>query len=347
MQELDNISSGQYADSLMVKVQSNFNKVRNAINSLEQSGSSGGGSGSSSPVNYPKPLNHATPTFLYDNTFTKMKVLAIGNSYTKCSTIAFPTIATLMDMTSYNLQTYGTGGASLETTLRTIRKGTGGGANAYYANYGDDGSSPHQSSPSSYLNALKKDWDVIIFQQNSDNVDNFSTYNPWLDALIEAARRYCTNPRVRIGWNMIWDKKHGTQSSQRYDIISIAERLLSFYDIDLVVPTGTAFENAWANGLTVALDNSGHTNNAAAEYLAAATWYQAMFSKFNRTSTGESSDGETTFHEIDSIDPTGEQSWTGGYLSNASRTITRTEAILAAKCAKAACDDMWNVTLIS
>lgn len=342
MQQLDQISSSQFADSAMGKIDNNFTKVRNAINTIEQGGSGGG----TPSVNHVNPMNHPTPTFLYDTTFTKLKVLAIGNSFTKCSTIAFPTIASLMEMTSYNLQTYGSGGASLETSVRAIRK-NGTGAIMYYANYGDDGLSPHQTSPSTFKNALNKDWDVIIFQQNSNNVDNFSTYNPWLDALIEAARRYCTNPYVRVGWNMIWDKGHGTSSSHRNDILSISEKLLSFYNIDLVIPTGTAFENAWANGLTISLDGSGHTNNAAAEYLAAATWYQALFSKFNRTSTDASSDGETTFYDIDSIEPTGEQSWVGGYQSNANRTITSSDAILAAKCAKAACEDMWNVTLIS
>lgn len=327
----------------MVKIQSNFTKVRNAINSLEQN--EGGGTVASQ--DYPLPVNHATPTFLYDADFTKLKVLAIGNSFTKCSTIAFPAIAALMSMTSYNLQTYGTGGASLETTLRVIRKGTGTGANMYYANYGDDGLATHQSSPSTYLNALKKDWDVIIFQQNSDNAADFSTYNPWVDALIEAARRYCTNPRVRIGWNMIWDKHHGTSSAERDYILRNSEKLLMHYDIDLVVPTGTAFENAWSNGLTISIDASGHTNNAAAEYLAAATWYQALFSKFNKTITDESSDGGITFHDINTVTPSDVQTWTGGYQGNASRTISVADAVLAARCAKAACDDMWNATTLS
>lgn len=341
MQQLDNISSSQFANSVMGKIDTNFTKVRNAINALEQGGSGGGGSAFDGLI----PINRQPAKSLYDNSLSKMNVLAIGNSFTACSTRAFGVIANLAGLTDdkFFLQTYGSGGASLETICRYTRKN--GQGSTYYQTFGTN--QMGTAYDTRYKNAMSHDWDVILFQQNSNNVANFSTYFPWIDAITDAARRYCTNPRVLIGWQMIWDKKYNTSSPDREAILLNTLRVLAQCDIDIVVPTGTAFENARANGLSVLTDASGHTSNAAAEYVAAATWYQALFSKFNFTDSGESSDGSTTFKDIDTMSPTEAMSWNGGYQGGNAREISVSDAVLAAKCAKAACEDMWNVTLIS
>ena len=129
---------------------------------------------------------------------------------------------------------------------------------------------------------------------------------------------------------MIWDKKHGTSETMRSAIVNNCKRVMDAFGIDLIVPTGTAFENGWANGLTIKLDGSGHPWNAAAQYLAACTWYQTLFAPFLGKDI------------VDDIIPTEPQSWVG--YNGTTMTLSVEECILAAKCAKAAVEDMWNVT---
>ena len=147
---------------------------------------------------------------------------------------------------------------------------------------------------------MAHDWDAVIFHQNSDNAANYSTYSA-LANLTQAVRSNCTNPRVKIGFQMIWDKKHGTSSTQRAQILANALAVLQDYDVDFIVPTGTAFELAWADetaSTKMVLDNSGHPNNGFTEYLACATWYQCLFSQFADI-------------DIDSVTPMANMAWQG------------------------------------
>lgn len=322
MQELNTISSSQYATEQATAINQNFAALKTAVEGID-----GGGGGSAESIR--TYINNLPSQWMYDSQKTTLKVLAIGNSFLLYPLVAFGVVINLSGASSsvYCLQHEGSTGTSLQTTLSMIKNNSAGASFAHKI-YGDGGISSYY-----YRTALINDWDAIIFQQNSDNVTDYSTYNPYLAALVDAAKNYCTNPKVKVGWHMIWDKYHGTDSTQRANILLNSKRVMDDCGIDFIVPTGTAYENGWANGLSLMLDPSGHPNNSVAEYLASCCWYQTLFSLFLGKDI------------VTDMTPSTSLSWTSA--TGAARSIDVATATQAAKCAKAAVVDMWNTTIIS
>lgn len=325
---LNQISSSQFAETQASNINANFTTLKNAVENIP----GGGGGGDSGETVYPDNdmpkvgtfwVNNQNPSVAYQ---TKYKVLAIGNSFTQYPNYPFGAIAEMLGVSkSYNFQTYGNTGAPLASVAKSIRYNSGGavGAHLHFGD-GDNGTG------AGYHSLLEVEWDIIVFQQASDYAADYSSYTPFLGGIANAARSLCANPTAKIGFQMIWDKKHGKSTTERAEILENARRARTELGIDLIVPTGTAFENAWANSPSkISLDASGHPNNAFAQYLGAATWYQCLFSEY-------------TGIDIDDVTPSAEISWTG--QSSTTLTISVADAVLAAKCAKAACNDMWNVT---
>lgn len=317
---LINISPDQYANDQASKINQNFSALKSAV---EQTGGGGGGGGDNEFFNY-IPLRG-----LYDTTLPKQKVLAIGNSFLLYPLYPFVQVIGLSgaESTDYYLQHEGITGSSgntLKLGLDKVKNNTAGSASAHKC-YGSGG----WNDAPGYRSALSSNWDAIIFQQRSDDVTDYTSYQPYLAALAAAAKHYCTNRNVKIGWHMIWDKYHGTSNSQREMIVVNTRRVIEDCGIDFIVPTGTAFENAWANGMTLQLDGSGHPTNAAAQFLASATWYQALYSVVIGKDI------------VDDMAPSTSLSWTS---AGSTLTISPETAVDAEKCAKAACEDMWNVS---
>lgn len=326
MENLDLISAEQFAEAQATKINSNFNKLKRAVEDNPQGGGESGGD----EVVYPDNdmpfagtfwMSNQNPSVAYQS---KFKVLAIGNSFTSYPNYPFGVIAEMLGVSkSYNFQTYGSPGAPLASIAKSIRYNSGGAA-AAHLHFG----SGDNTTDAGYRTLLGDDWDIVVFQQASAAAVDFDTYVPFLRGIADAARAKCLNPTVKIGFQMIWDKNHGASATDRAKILENARRARTELGIDLIVPTGTAFENAWTNYPSkISLDASGHPNNAFAQYLGAATWYQCLFSQY-------------TGIDIDDVTPTESMSWTGP----TSLTISAADAILAAKCAKAACEDMWNIT---
>lgn len=323
MQDLNTISSSQYANAQATAINQNFSALKSAVESID-----GGGSGGDETRTYE---NNFSYTYAY---VPALKVLAIGNSFLSYPLSAFQNVIDLSEVATskYTMQIEGSTGTPLSQVLSAIRNNNQ--LPAVHRIFGGAGS----VNSSNWRTDLIYDWDYIIFQQNSDNAADYTTYRPYLDAVVEAARRYSTNHRVKIGWQMIWDKRHGFNDTMRENILLNSKKVMDDCGIDFVIPSGTAVENAWANNLPIdyqltgwpkGLDTSGHPKKIL-QYVVAATWYQTLYNQF----VGKDI--------VADMAPSAIQSWT-----DPSGTTTNAEindCILAAKCAKAAVEDMWNIT---
>lgn len=331
MQELNTISSSQYATEQATAINQNFAALKTAVENID---GGGGGGGTAELIRTYR--NRLPSQWRTDSGRTTLKVLMVGNSFSFYPVDALPNIITLSGTTkTYCLQVQGiTGGAgnTLQLGVNRVYNNTTGN---WAKTFGTGG-----TSSNAYKTAFTHDWDAIIFHQRSDDAADYDTYFPYLNALVDAARRYCTNPEVKIGWQMIWDKFHGQAQPQRDAIVLNSKRVMDDCGIDFIVPTGTAVENAWASSLSIptvqigmapGLDSSGHVRNIL-EWVGAATFYQVLFSAFFGKDV------------VDDCVPTSAQSWSeylpGSTVSNKSAA----DCILASKCAKAAVEDMWNIT---
>lgn len=329
---LNQISSSQFAETQASNINANFTTLKSAVESIP---SDGGGSSSDGGSIIRPYINTLPNKWRYDSTFTKLKILCIGNSF-----LAYPLCAlgNVFTLSAANTSIYLLQQAADSSTNMTIdgafnRISSGSGntpANAYYTRH--FGSGGTTGSSINFRSVVSGSWDAIIFQQRSNYVADYSSYAR-LSALIEVAKQLCTNADVRIGWHMVWDKNHGKSAPDRENILLNTNLVMDNFDVDFVVPTGTAFENAWANGMTLQLDTSGHPTNAASQWLASATWYQALFSEFIDKDI------------VTDMTPSVSQSWTT--IGGSTLTADVATCTLANKCAKAACNDMWNVTTVS
>lgn len=328
MKGLHNISSSQFADDVFGKIGQNFNDVRSAINALEQSGGGSGGGGTSLGLE---------KVFVNDRVAAykdSIKVLVLGNSYAMNSLV-------------YIDDFFGQNGAGLESSKYYIKIYRPPGAPlvnwwTYIANNAYTGNEPTSrgsatmgsASTSGIRGEISKDWDIVTIQQNSDNVANYATYEPYITDIISAIRYYCSNKSVKIALHMVWDKSN---SGKIDDIIANTQEVCRKNKIDIVIPTGVAIEHARNefSGNNMLRDGT-HLAYGVARYIACCTWYQTIFAPFVGT--------DLTSLEV--LHPLGNtyDSVTESASDTNAVAVTSENMAKCQQCAMAACNDMWNVT---
>jgi len=134
---------------------------------------------------------------------------------------------------------------------------------------------------------LHQQWDIVSIQQVSMHSNNINTFIPWLQNLIGYIQTDCTNEAVKICWHETWSYDVGMQSSGPkgeagwYAIVSTVEEVLRITGIELVIPSGTAIQNARNTMLNTphSLTRDGqHIAYGVGQYLLACTVYEALFS---------------------------------------------------------------------
>lgn len=333
MENLDLISAEQFAEAQSAKINSNFTKLKRAVEDIPQGGGESGGDSSDTTL---IDLWQNRPVMRYGDTSRTLKVLVLGNSYTNCSTFAIPTILGNAGISSgWSLNRQAASGAGLsDYVLHEVyppSNNTNNIAGWWSMIVGNHGST------------LAGDYDIVVLNQASPIQTDWDYFVPEVGYIIDAIRHYCTNKEVKIAFHMSWNRYHANYTDNTswrhpewyYKIVEYTQRLVLLYGLDIVIPCGTAIENVQANGGTVGYDAFySHLVNGLGEYAAAAAWYESIIRPFFGSADLEASamlpaEGSTF-------------SWSG-YGSD-TMTLTITDASLAAKCAKAACEDMWNIT---
>ena len=130
------------------------------------------------------------------------------------------------------------------------------------------------------------DWDIITFQQRSVVSDDYSSYQPYLNQLIESITNYVTsNPE--IGMLQTW----ANATSRRADQIEMYEGIVSAYenaiadeDIGIFIPAGTAIQSARTNTLmneeADELTRDGYHLSPLGKYVAGLTMFESLFSGY-------------------------------------------------------------------
>lgn len=333
MENLDLILAEQFAEAQSSKINNNFNKLKLAVENIPQGGGeSGGDSGDTTLID----LWQNRPVMRYGDTSRTLKVLVLGNSYTNCSTFAIPTILGNAGITSgWSLTKHADAGVGLtDYVLHDVYPPSNNTSNVvgwWNRIVNNNGST------------LANDYDIIVLNQASPIQTDWDFYVPEFGYIVDAIRHYCTNKEVKIAFHMSWNRYHANYTDNTswrhpewyYKIVENTQRLVQLYGVDIVIPCGTAIENVQANGGTVGYDQMySHLVNGLGEYAAAAAWYESIIRPFFGSADLETSamlpaEGSTF-------------SWTG--FGNNTMTLTSADAILAAKCAKAACENMWNTT---
>lgn len=145
------------------------------------------------------------------------------------------------------------------------------------------------TEPFSLRQALRlRQWDYISFQQASHDSGIAQSYEPFLSSLMDSVRAY--QPSAQFCWMQTWayaqDARHPAfpryQQSQQImnDSILAATRLvLQAHPMLLLIPCGTAVQNARHTMGDVLCRDGYHLNYVFGRYTASCVWYEILTGK--------------------------------------------------------------------
>ncbi len=143
-------------------------------------------------------------------------------------------------------------------------------------------------------------WDIIIFQQSIgfDGEGNYSSYQPHLNYLRNYVTDVCTEVHGKtpvIGWNMFWGYNSSWATDYDRDatlmyqsIVNAALDMMNDTPIRLIIPSGTAMQNARGTSLNdpgspenpstthLFTADGYHASNGIGCYVTACSWFQRL-----------------------------------------------------------------------
>ena len=141
------------------------------------------------------------------------------------------------------------------------------------------------------LDSIAKDepWDVITFQQVSQDAGLGNTYSPYLEELMEYVKQLVGRDDVRYGFQQTWayaqnsthsgfvNYKNDQQEMYNCIVTTVHDMLEKHPDISFCIPTGTAIQNMRTSVVGDHMNRDGyHLDYTLGRYTAACTWLEAL-----------------------------------------------------------------------
>ena len=335
---LDTMMDGYYTseeiDTLLRQMSEDISRLQASVEELEKRIAETSGTVSkmyNPPVNFHK---------------ADLKVLDIGNSYTQDAQTYLPRIIAASGIdTDFSLYRAFRPSASFKTWVDCWNDSDNENYSVdFCAGTALDGISGSGSASDGALfrKALQSvKWDIILIHQVSTYSNDYSLWEGdgaggYLQELIRIIR--ITNPQATIGYLMThsyrgtyWANSEGS-SYQRWRNIADATRQLKLeYDIDFIIPYGTAVQNLRASSLNDSYEFSEdgtHMGAGLGDYVAGCCYFESLLApRYGVSIWGN------TFRLTDLDESRGGR-----------RNITDQTAVVAQKAAILATLDMWNVS---
>jgi hypothetical protein len=216
-----------------------------------------------------------------------VKILAIGNSFSDDAIEHY--LHGLANAGGYQviIGNLYVGGAPLDLHWRNAEKDSA----AYsYRKINVDGKRVVTKDVSISKALADENWDFISFQQASPKSGLPETYQPYLSNLFAYVKQRATNPKVKFVWHQTWAyaayanlsgfKNYNNDQMTMYKaIMSASKNVKNIVPIQLLVPAGTAIQNARTKLGDVLNRDGYHLDLNVGRYTAACTWYEKLFGK--------------------------------------------------------------------
>lgn len=216
-----------------------------------------------------------------------LKVLTIGNSFSVDSNEFLFDIAKSLGVDIVVGTAYDSGGG-LESHWNKLQ--TDGTITAYNKWVPGTG---FISQPNALVKniVVDEDWDIILYQQVSADSGNYATFQPYLSDIHGYVSEVSLNTEVKFGFNMTWayssvlTSSYGNQEQMHNAIVEAYQQAMEAMDFDILVPTGTAIQNARTNTRLQAVNidltrDHTHLDMGIGRYIAALTFYETLFSSY-------------------------------------------------------------------
>lgn len=215
-----------------------------------------------------------------------VRILAIGNSFSQDAVEQYlHELAAEKGYTAIIGNMY-IGGCSLERHYKNAQNNI---AEYAYRKVGEDGKKVEAEQKYTLEMALQDEpWDYVSLQQASGSSGIYETYTPYLPYLIEYVKGFM-KADAKLVWHQTWAYAQNSTHSEfpKYDknqmtmynaIVNAARQTMTDYPFDLLVPSGTAVQNARTTFIGDNMNRDGyHLNVPYGRYTAACTWFETIF----------------------------------------------------------------------
>ena len=216
-----------------------------------------------------------------------IKILAIGNSFSEDAIEQYLHELADADGIETIIGNLFIGGCSLERHMQCVN---GNLPDYRYRKIGVDGVTKETPKCDIARAIAAEEWDYVSVQQASHFSGDYTTYQPYLSQLVAYVKAH-TKKDVKIVFHQTWAyaknsdhggfKRYGNSQKQMYDAINGAlKQVIKDIHPDVIVPSGTAIQNARTSSIGDNMNRDGyHLNLLYGRYTAACTWFQAIFKR--------------------------------------------------------------------
>ena len=216
-----------------------------------------------------------------------IKILAIGNSFSEDAIEQYLHELADADGIETIIGNLFIGGCSLERHMQCVN---GNLPDYRYRKIGVDGVTKETPKCDIARAIADEEWDYVSVQQASHFSGDYTTYQPYLSQLVAYVKAH-TKKNVKIVFHQTWAyaqnsdhggfKRYGNSQKQMYDAINGAlKQVIKDIHPDVIVPSGTAIQNARTSSIGDNMNRDGyHLNPLYGRYTAACTWFQAIFKR--------------------------------------------------------------------
>lgn len=228
--------------------------------------------------------------FLADGTYAQqktVKILAIGNSFSQDAVEQYLFELAEAEGIPVIIGNMYIGGCSLERHVKNAREN----AAAYaYRKVNLDGKKVEKRKMTLEKALADEEWDYVSLQQVSALSGIYDTYTadlPELIAYVKARLPKKTKLMLHQTWAYAGTSKHGgfknynnNQLTMYHAITTTVKKVAKENKIKIVIPSGTAIQNARTSFIGDHLDRDGyHLNVKIGRYTAACTWFERIFKR--------------------------------------------------------------------
>ena len=213
-----------------------------------------------------------------------IRILAIGNSFSEDAAEAYVDDLAKADGVKLIIANLYWGGCSLETHWNNVKTNNDG----YSYRKIVDGDTTVFNKKSILYAVKDEKWDYITFQQVSQNSGIYNTFFPYLTNLMHYVKANATNSNVKYALHRTWAYAansthsgfvyyHNNQIEMFDSIVSAYNKVSIQTGIDIIIPSGTAIQNARTSTIGDNLNRDGyHLSYKLGRYIAACTWYEKL-----------------------------------------------------------------------
>ena len=335
---LENMMEGYYTseeiDAILKQMQTEISRLKESVDELESRIENASGT---VPQMYNPPVNFQK---------ADLKVLDIGNSYTQDAQTYLPQIIQASGIgTDFSLYRAFRPNGSFKTWVDCWN-------DADYETYnvafcagtqiGGISGNGYNNDGTLFRKALQTvKWDIILIHQVSTYSNDYSLWEGhgaggYLQELIRLIR--ITNPQATIGYLMThsyrgsyWANSEGSSLLRWKNIAEATKQLKLEYDIDFIIPYGTAVQNLRASSLNDSYEFSEdgtHMGAGLGDYVAGCCYFESLLApRYGVSILGN------TFRITNLSESVGGR-----------RNVTDETALVAQKAAILATLDMWTVS---